>query len=357
MKGETRGGKYRASRSAKRLARSIATSLESINFPKGSSYNEIKILTDSLPRTISQIASARQRWEDQTNPFFLLTMRRLRIGYDRLVELTREVRDFFDNRYDKTRRVEETIEMTTEVKRLNTEVETILAFKEKTQHELTELDKKLGIIQERLTELEKTPFATKLHSTEEEVEEAEKRIYSRLSSLQRPIKKIKFLVKRGRLDISPEATDLLKGCNNRIDIRQIEHMGIKSFRLLMNTIREAVESNRISLKKEERTRVVETLGTLLDERIIESKIEERQNNEENREKLLLSDEGKAYQSRRLDLEREREGLKRERLRSLERLESIKNRLQESQLEIEGTKRRIKKNIHDLLGEEIDIQVG
>ncbi len=317
----------------------------------------MKMLTDSLPRIISKIASARQRWEDQTNPFFLLTMRRLRIGYDRLVELTREVRDFFDNRYDKTRRVEETVEMTTEVKKLNTEVETILALEEKTQQELTELDEKLGIYQERLTDLEKTPIATKLRSTEEEVKEAEKRIYSRLSSLQRPIKKMKFSVKKGRLDISPETTDLLRRCKNKIDIRQIEHMGIKSFRLLMDTIREAVESNHISLKKEERTRVIETLGALLDERIIESKLEERQNNEENREKLLSSEEGIAYQSRILDLEREKEGLKKQRLRSSERLESIKDRLQKSQLKIEGTKRRIKKNIHDLLGEDIDIQVS
>ena len=134
----------------------------------------MKMLTDSLPRIILKIASARQRWEDQTNPFFLLTMRRLRIGYDRLVELTREVRDFFDNRYDKTRRVEETVEMTTEVKKLNTEVETILALEEKTQQELTELDEKLGIYQERLTDLEKTPIATKLRSTEEEIKETEK---------------------------------------------------------------------------------------------------------------------------------------------------------------------------------------
>ena len=168
---------------------------------------------------------------------------------------------------------------------------------------------------------------------------------------------MKFSVKKGRLDISPETTDLLRRCKNKIDIRQIEHMGIKSFRLLMDTIREAVESNHISLKKEERTRVIETLGALLDERIIESKLEERQNNEENREKLLSSEEGIAYQSRRLDLEREKEGLKKERLRSLERLESIKDRLQKSQLKIEGTKRRIKKNIHDLLGEDIDIQVS
>ncbi len=357
LKRDTRGGKYRASRSARRLARSISTSLGDFNLPEGSSYDEMKTLSDTLPRILSRITSARQRWEDQTNPFFLLTMRRLRIEYDRLVELRRELIDFLENRYDKARKVEETIEMITEIEELRTEANDILGLEEKARREVAKLDSRFGIYQERITELERSPIAIELRSTEEEVEKAESRIYSRLSSLQRPLKKMKFLVKKGQLDISPETNDILRRIKERIDVHQIEQIGMKPFYLLMDTMREAVEGNHIPLKKEERTRVIETLDALLDEKIIEVELDERKRNEDNRETLLLSKEGKEYKDHKLDLEREKAGLKEERLRSLEELGSIKNRLEESQASIEGIKERIEMEIRDLLGEEIDIRVG
>ncbi|UCD73068.1 MAG: hypothetical protein JSW01_06435, partial [Candidatus Bathyarchaeota archaeon] len=209
--------------------------------------------------------------------------------------------------------------------------------------------------EERLTELERTPIAIELQSTREEVEKAESRIYSRLSSLQRPLKKMKFLVKKGRLDVSPETNDILGRFKERIDVHQIEQIGMKSFHLLMDTMREAVKGNRIPLKKEERTRVIETLDTLLDEKIIEAELDERKRNEDNRETLLSSEEGIEYKDRKLDLEREKVGAMEVRSRSLEKLGNIKNRLEDTQPSIEGIKERIKREIRDLLGEEIDIR--
>jgi hypothetical protein len=281
-------------------------------------------------------------------------MRRLRIEYDRLVELTREARDFLDSRYDKARRVEEIIEMITEVKKTNSKALTIRTFEERAGKELAELDNKLRTQEERLASLEETPFVAELNTIKGEIKKAEKRIYSRSGNLRRPIKKMKFLAKKKRLDNSPETLDLLRRCKNRVDIHQIEQMGIKSFHLLMNIIREAIKGNRISLKKEERTRVIETLNTILDERIIESELNERRANKERIQNLLSSEDGVTYQSRRSNLKKEEEELKKEMSSRTEQLESIKNSLQESLLEIEETKRRLEKNIHDLIGEEINI---
>lgn len=355
LKRETGGGKYRASRSAKRLARDIMGSLEGMSIPTSTSYNELKVLSNSLTGVISEIASARAEWENQTSPFFLLTMRRIRKEFDRLLELNKEMKEFVSKKYDKARRIEECVNMVGKIRELASEAEIIQRTKRDAHQKVSETEKRIELTDKKLVDLEKTPVAIELQGIEEESKKDNKALHSELEGLRRPLKKMAFLAKKGQLEMRPEATELLKRCEDGIDIHTIEDAGVKTFRILMETMKEALNSNRLSLKKDDRARVAKALNTILNERILEVELEKSQRDRKRMANLLSSEEGNTYQKEKLDLKMEARKMEEEKKEELEELERIEKRLQERETEICVVKARIKENIFDLLGERIEIQ--
>ena len=353
---EAGGGKYRASRSARRLAREITASLQGIEIPDDISYNRLKTLSNSLTRVISEIVSVRAKWEDQTTPFFLLAMRRIRREYDRLVEINREMSSFLSNRYDKAKRIEDAVRMIGEMNDLSLEVDANVDSDRKIRKEISSLNRRLKRTATELADLEKTSVATELQSIEEEAEKAERQLHSQLRGLRRPIKKLLFLVKKGRLDMKPRTVELLKRCESRIDLEQIDRIGLKSFCYLMEAMRQAIDSNRLSLKKEERTRVVRTLDAILNKGILDTELERKQRKNKKIRELLSSKEGRFYQEKKDELGIEIGKVEAERNTCLRHLKGIQKRLQEKQAEIAGIKSRIERVILDLLRERIVIEL-
>ena len=353
---EAGGGKYRASRSARRLAREITASLQGIEIPDDISYNRLKTLSNSLTRVISEIVSVRAKWEDQTTPFFLLAMRRIRREYDRLVEINREMSSFLSNRYDKAKRIEDAVRMIGEMNDLSLEVDADVDSDRKIRKEISSLNRRLKRTATELADLEKTSVATELQSIEEEAEKAERQLHSQLRGLRRPIKKLLFLVKKGRLDMKPRTVELLKRCESRIDLEQIDRIGLKSFCYLMEAMRQAIDSNRLSLKKEERTRVVRTLDAILNKGILDTELERTRRKNKKIRELLSSKEGRFYQEKKDELGIEIGKVEAERNTCLRHLKGIQKRLQEKQAEIAGIKSRIERVILDLLRERIVIEL-
>ncbi len=331
------------------------TSLEAISIPSGISYDELKTLSNGLTGVVSEIASARTEWENQTSPFFILTMRRIRKEFDKLVELNREMKEFVGKKYDKARRIEESAKMIGKIRDLSAEVDAILHVEKEAHQELSELEKRMELASSRLDDLEKTPVAIELQGIEGEGRKDSKALHSELEGLRRPLKKMMFLVKRGQLEIKPGAAELLKRCEDGIDIRRVEEVGVMPFRSLMETMREALEANRLSLKKEDRARVARALNALLDKGILEVELEKSRRDHERVEKLLSSEEGNSYQKKKLDLKMEVDRLAEQRKKELEEIERIKKRLQEKGAEVRGLKARIEENVSNLFGERIEIR--
>ena len=353
---EAGGGKYRASRSARRLAREITASLQGIEIPDDISYNRLKTLSNSLTRVISEIVSVRAKWEDQTTPFFLLAMRRIRREYDRLVEINREMSSFLSNRYDKAKRIEDAVRIIGEMNDLSLEIDADVDSDRKIRKEISSLNRRLKHTATELADLEKTSVATELQGIEEEAEKAERQLHSKLRGLRRPIKKLLFLVKKGRLDMKPRTVELLKRCESRIDLEQIDRIGLKSFCYLMEAMRQAIDSNRLSLKKEERTRVVRTLDAILNKGILDTELERKRRKNKKIRELLSSKEGRFYQEKKDELGIEISKVEAESNTCLRHLKGIQKRLQEKQAEIAGIKSRIERVILDLLRERIVIEL-
>ncbi len=353
---EAGGGKYRASRAARRLARNIVTSLQGIEIPDNVSYDRLRALSNSLARVVSEIASARAKWEDQTTPFFLLTMRKIRGEYDRLVELNRDLNDFVSSRYNRARKIEDVVRMIEETNIISSEAETIINSEQKMLEEISKLEKRQELVSTRLTDLEKTPIAIELKTAEEEDKKARKLLKAQLRSLRRPFKKLLFLVKKGRLDLTPEKVELLKRCEDGIDLDHIERTGLNSFLSLIETMKRAIDSNRLSLKKEERTKVVKTLDAILNRDILDTELEMKRRESKKIEELLSSKEGRTYQERKNELKREIGEMETERAKGLKHLKRTQKRLQKKQTEIEEIENRIEKNILDLLGERITVEL-
>ena len=339
---------YRCAKAANKMSKNILNMLNQVAVPDEVSYENFRLLLGDLRKIFAAIKYERRVWDRRISPYFILDRRRLDIAIKRAEDSIQELRGFLFQKYVKVKNADDTLAMIDKLSQLLEETEDV-------QKQRTQIKARLKLLEEKIRENEQKTWLiqdkaelNQLSKLEQRIRDLKEKVRYNLRHLQKPFYKMQSLAQRAQIALPPdEARKLQQYMNNPFEALSSEEEGYPILKRILQKLDDAIRQGKLKLKTARLRKAREQIDGILRKDFLANLHRDCLKTISKRKQLLTSETVAAtqkdleqlqatlqnLQKQKESIESRRRVLEEEHQRILKKIETQKNELEKSILEL------------------------
>lgn len=347
---------YRAARVVARTSRDAITNIEKIQIPQEVTWDSYKLLRDTLSNTARSLREQRANTQREIHGLYLLDMLAFSGIVDRIAKAGERISQFLEGDGENLQRARTLTDIVRTIQQTRLELE----LREKETVDLVRsLDQLSKTVKERTEEFEKIASNDSLKQVleiEKELRKESREFRSdTLTHLQRPLRKLRDLSRRGEIALRSEERDAL---NEYIESPYRSFLSRSSGPYLtpiLTNLKSALDSGKMGLSHRKNARIAIQLGQLTTTEHLAEKQNKGRSLLGQRQRLLRDPNCKnLYHERKTVLKKIDEG-KKEEHQALEKLHTAQEKIKTLDRHFEDLLGQAESKTKQYLSREIQIE--
>jgi hypothetical protein len=347
---------YNRARALNKLARLFTERIRKVNAPDEVSYDSLNKFAQETQKVFMVTDIDIKNWFPRISPFFIMDRRKFLAVHEKAKGSLATLNDFLTKEYVKTKTLEETFQLISELHSLEKQLSDVEAEKSSIKNERVPIEKEIAELEQKIAKLQGEGPVDQLFLLETEKEKLNRELKQALRRLQKPFKKMQALaLYRGGAGLTPdERTKLSQYLQKPFKAFATEEAGYPVLKQILRKMTRLMTEGKLKLKSDKARKAEQKLNEILEhdslaplyERCAEVATRERQ--------ILNSPKMGEIRSSLAEYQEQTKRLKAIKTR-VEAHESVKERVIKETLEkISSHKSTIEKNVQTSLGQKIQI---
>jgi hypothetical protein len=347
---------YNRARALNKLARLFLDRLKKINAPDQVTYDSLNKFAQETQKVFLVTDIDVKNWFPRISPFFIMDRRRFLAVHEKAKITLAALNDFLTEEYVKTKTLEETFQLISELQTLEKQLVDVEAQKTELKNESLPVEKEIAELELKTAELKSRGPIHQLNLVEKEIETLNNELKHALRHLQKPFSKMQALaLQGGGAGLTPdELNKLNQYLEKPFEAFASEDAGYSLLKQILQKLASLMDEAKLKLKPDKARKAEQALNEILGRDSL-AKIHARCLDVATRERLLLSSEKMNETKRSLSLFQEQIEQLKVRRASIEAHEAVKEQSHKELLEkIRNHKNAIEKNVYSSLSKNVQI---
>jgi hypothetical protein len=347
---------YNKARALNKLARLFLDRMKKVNVPDQVSYDSLNKFAQEAQKVFIVTDIDVKNWFPRISPFFIMDRRKFLAIHEKAKITLATLNDFLTEEYVKTKTLEETFQLISELQTLEKQLLEVETQKTELKNERLPIEKEIAELEQKTAELKSGGPIDQLNLVETEIETLNSELKHALRHLQKPFIKMQALaLQGGGAGLTPdELNKLNQYLEKPFEALATEEAGYPLLKQILQKLARLMDEGKLKLKSDKARKAEQASNKILERDSLE-KIHARCVEVATRERLLLSSAKMNEIKRSLSLFQEQIGQLKARKASVEAHEAIREHSYNEVLdEIRNHKKAIERNIDSSLGEKVQI---
>ena len=347
---------FKRARALNKLARLFTERMQQVKVPEKHAYKSLKEFVEQAQKAYAVTDVDVRNWFPRISPFFIMDRSKFVRVFEKTKDTLKELNDFLEKEYVKTRVPEETFQLIEEVKNLEEQTAALEAEIKRVKGERAKFEVEITNAQRRMNELKLAGGISQLREINSEIEKLRKEVRYHLRHLQKPFLKLQSLALRGGgSGLTPEETQKLNDyLTNSFEALATEEIGYPLLKGILQKLSAAMADGRLKLKQDKERKARQAIEEILNKDALTSLHRKCGEALMRRNKLSSSS---ALEETRTELQRLQEHID-QLEKTVERLKVEEQMFERSYREalekIKKCKRQMEKNILDFTGKKVSL---
>ena len=348
---------YNRARAMNKLARLFTERIRKVTVPEQVSYDNLNRFAQEIQKVFLVTDIDIKNWFPRISPFFIMDRRKFLAVHEKAKGSFAALNDFLTKEYVKTKTLEETFQLISELHGLEQQLLEVDAESKSIKNERVPIENELAELEKKTAELQSEGPVDQLFLVEAEIDKLNKELKQALRHLQKPFKKMRALsLYRGGAGLTQDERSMLElYLESPFKAFTTETPGYPVLKQILQKLTRLMNENKLKLKSDKARKAEQDINGILKGEFL-AKIYKRCADVAAREKELLNsskmEEIKSNlseyqeQTKRLNAKKDR----------VEAHEAVKERAYNEIIsKIDNHKRTIEKNVQSSLGQTIQIK--
>jgi hypothetical protein len=347
---------YNRARALNKLARLFLDRLKKVNAPDQVSYDNLNKFAQETQKVFLVTDIDVKNWFPRVSPFFIMDRRRFLTVHEKAKVTLATLNDFLTEEYVKTKTLEETFQLISELQTLEKQLLEVEAQKAELKNESLPIEKEIAELEQKTAELKSKGPIDQLNVLEKEIETLNSELKHALRHLQKPFSKMQALaLQGGGAGLTPDELNKLNQYMEKpFEALATEETGYPFLKQILQKLARLMDEDKLKLKADKARKAEQALNEILEHDSL-AQIHAQCVEVATRERLLLSSATMDETKRSLSLFQEQIEQLKVRRASVGTHEAVKAQEYNEVLEkIRNHKNTVEKNVNSSLGERVQI---
>ncbi len=348
---------YNRARALNKLAALFIERIKKLKIPDQVSYDNLSTFSVDAQKAMAVTEIDIKNWFPRISPFFIMDRRKFLTLYERTKLTINGLSDFVTKEYVKSKTLEKTFQIISEVQTLDLQVAEVEAAKTNLQNERLLLEKEISELEQQAAQMKGKVTLEQMAQLEAETEALTNELKQRLSHLQKPFLKMQALATSGGGGgITPDELKTIGlYMENPFEAIIAEPPGCLTLREILQKLTNLLAEDKLKLKPDKQRKAEQEVSDILNSDSF-SKLQIRSVEVATLKKQLSGSPEMEDAKRNLSLFQQQMEALRVRKGNIETDEHLKeNQRQELLARISGLKKTIEANVRSFMGEQIRVQ--
>jgi hypothetical protein len=347
---------YNRARAMNKLARLFTERIKKVNVPDKISYDNLDKFAQETQKVFLVTDIDIKNWFPRLSPFFIMDRRKFLAVHEKAKLSLSAINDFLTKEYVKTKTLEETFQLISEMHSLEQQLTDVEAERKRVENERIPIEEEITELEHKIAELQGGGPVDQLFMVETEIDKVNKELKQVLRHLQKPFKKMRALaLYRGGAGLTlDEQSKINQYLQNPFKALANEEEGYPTLKQILRKLARLMSEDKLKLKSDKARKAEQTLNELLEgnslahlyKRCVEVATFERQ--------ILNSPKMEEIKRSLFEYQEQNKQLKMQKAR-VEAHEAVTERTyNEIVSRISSHKETIEKNVYSSLGKKIQI---
>jgi hypothetical protein len=348
---------YNRARALNKLAHLFMERLKKLKAPDQISYDSLSTFGTEIQKALAVTEIDIKNWFPRISPFFIMDRRKFLTVYERTKLTYNSLNDFLTKEYVKTKTLEKTFHLITEVQALEKQLADVGAQKETLKNERLQIEKDMTTLEQENAGLKGKATLEQFSHVEAEAEALDNELKYVMRHLQKPFLKMQALaLSGGGAGLSPdEVKKLGEYMENPFEAILTEETGCQTLKEILQKLARLMSEDKLKLKDEKARKAEQALEEILKRDSLASIHGKCVDVSARKKQIAASPEMEEAKQGLAQFQQQMEKLKNRRA-NLEADEKIKENAYQELLErIRNHKKAMEANIQSFLSKQIQIQ--
>jgi hypothetical protein len=347
---------YNRARAMNKLARLFTERIRKVTIPDEVSYDSLNKFAQETQKVFMVTDIDIKNWFPRISPFFIMDRRKFLAVHEKAKESLAALNDFLTKEYVKTKTLEETFQLITELHDMERQLSEVEAEKKSIENERVPIEREIAELERKIAELQGEGPVEQLFLVEAEIEKLNKELKHALRHMQKPFKKMRALsLYRGGAGLTEDERAMLEQYLEKpFKALTTEADGYPVLKQILQKMARLMDEGKLKLKSDKARKAEQDMNAIL-KRDYLAKIYKRCAEVAARERELLNSAKMEEIKRDLSKYQEQNSRLKAKKGRVEAHEAVKKRAyNEIVSKIDNHKKTIEKNVQSSLGQTIQI---
>jgi hypothetical protein len=347
---------YNRARALNRLARLFMDRTKKVNVPDQVSYDNLNKFAQETQKVFIVTDIDIKKWFPRISPFFIMDRRKFLTVHEKAKIALATLNDFLAEEYVKTKTLEETFQLISELQTLEKQLLELETQKTELENERLPIEKEITELEQKTSELKSSGPINQLNLAEAEVETLSNELKHALRYLQKPFIKMQALaLQGGGAGLTPDEVNKLgQYLQEPFEALATEEAGYPLLKQILQKLARLMDEDKLKLKSDKARKAVQSIDDVLERDSLAS-IHTRCVDTAVRKRQLLFSTKMGEIKRSLSLYQEQIDQLKARKASVEAHEAVKEHAYNEMLDkIRNNKNAIEKNVYSFIGKKVQI---
>ncbi len=348
---------YNRARALNKLATLFIERIRKLKVPEQVSYDSLSVFANEAHKTLIVIEVDVKNWFPRISPFFIMDRRKFLPVFDKTKSTVNSLNEFVSKEYVKSKTLEKTYEIITDLQTLEQQLRNIEEQKAKLQGERLVLEKEIVDLERQASQAKGAATLEQLTLFEREQETLNNELKQALRHLQKPFLKMQALATfGGGGGITPDELKMIGlYMENPFEAINAETPGCPLLRQILEKLSSFLKEDKLKLKPDKQRKAEETVEEILKTDSL-AQLRNKSVNVYMCKKQLLASPEMEEAKRCLSASNEQTEILKARKGNIETDERIKQNQHQDLLEkMHNLKKAIEANVQSFMGKHIQVQ--
>src|SRR3972149_3629488 len=257
---------YNRARAMNKLTRLFTERIKKVNVPDQVSYDSLSKFAQETQKVFMVTDIDIKNWFPRISPFFIMDRRKFLAVHEKAKESLVALNDFLTKEYVKTKTLEETFQLISELYGLEKQLSDVEAEVASIKNERVPIEKEIAELEQKIAKLQGEGPVDQLFLLEVEIEKLNRELKQVLRHLQKPFKKMQALaLYRGGAGLTPdEVSKLNQYLQNPFKALATEGEGYALLKEILRKLNRSMTEGKLKLKSDKARKAEQKLNEVLD---------------------------------------------------------------------------------------------
>jgi hypothetical protein len=348
---------YNRARALNKLATLFVERLKKLKPPEQVSFDSLNVFGSETQKTLTVFDIDVRNWFPRISPFFIMDRRKFLPIFEKTKQVTNTLNDFVNKEYVKTKTLEKTFQLISDLEALEKQVAEIEDSKRSLSNEQLLLEKEVLTLQQETAQLKGKVLLDQLAQLDAQQDTLNNDLKQEMRHLQKAFLKMQALATSGGgAGITPDELKLLGVyMDNPFDAIVTEPQGCPSLREILEKLSRLLNEDKLKLKPDKQRKAEQAIQEILQRNSLANLHARSVDVAEQKKRLLASPDMEEAKRSMASFQQTVETLK-ARESNLKDDEKLKeNQRQELLARIQNFKKSIEANVQSFMGKQIQLQ--